>query len=214
MEKKGFKNSYKNTVLYFHENYITRENTNHSGMMLDNIIMHDCEHPIMKEHAKICTENGGDILEVGFGMGISAGYIQSGSIKSHTIIENHFQIADRARDWAADKPNVTIIEGDWRDVYKSGKLKQYDGIFLDPNDIQGSEKMFIKPKYKITKPGCILTFFNSINKTDVRLGYKINENPEVLKIPGTKFYPFNFKQDTLFFGLHQGDIYWMSKKIF
>ena len=35
MEKKGFQNSYKNTVLYFHENYITRENTNHSGMMLD-----------------------------------------------------------------------------------------------------------------------------------------------------------------------------------
>ena len=111
------KNSYKNRLLYFHENYITHENTNHSGRFLDSIIMHDCEHPIMAEHAKICTENGGDILEVGFGMGISAGYIQSGSIKSHTIIENHFQIADRARDWAADKPNVTIIEGDWRDVY-------------------------------------------------------------------------------------------------
>ena len=116
------KNSYKNRLLYFHENYITHENTNHSGRFLDSIIMHDCEHPIMAEHAKICTENGGDILEVGFGMGISAGYIQSGSIKSHTIIENHFQIADRARDWAADKPNVTIIEGDWRDVYLEKKL--------------------------------------------------------------------------------------------
>lgn len=205
---------YRDQVLYFHENFISQDNPNYSGRYNDIIIMHDCEHPIMEEHAKIATENGGDILEVGFGMGISAGYIQSSSIDSHTIIENHPIIADRAREWAVDKPNVKIIEGNWQNVYENGELDKYDGIFLDPNDIQGSEKMFIKPKYKITKPGCILTFFNSVNKTDIRLGYKINENPEVLKIPGTKFYPFNFKQDTLFFGLHQGDIYWMSKKIF
>ena len=205
---------YRDQVLYFHENFISQDNPNHSGKYNDIIIMHDCEHPIMEEHAKIATENGGDILEVGFGMGISAGYIQSSSINSHTIIENHPIIADRAREWALDKPNVKIIEGNWQNIYENGELDKYDGIFLDPNDIQGSEKMFIKPKYKITKPGCILTFFNGINRTDVRLGYKLNENPEVLKIPGTKFYPVNFKQDTLFFGLHQGDIYWMSKKIF
>ena len=214
MKKRGFRKSYKNTLLYFHENYITVENTNHSGRFGDSIIMHDCEHPIMKEHAKICTKNGGDILEVGFGMGISAGYIQSGSIKSHTIIENHFQIADRARDWAADKPNVTIIEGDWRDIYKEGKLKQYDGIFLDPNDISGSEQMFVNPPINITKPGCILTFYNGINRSDVHRGYKENKNPEVLKIPGTEFRPFNWKQDTLFWGLHQGEIYFLPKKVF
>ena len=38
MKKRGFKNNYKDTVLYFHENYITRENTNHSGRNLDKEI--------------------------------------------------------------------------------------------------------------------------------------------------------------------------------
>ena len=33
-------------------------------------IMMEWETPIMKEHAKIVTENSGDILEIGFGMGI------------------------------------------------------------------------------------------------------------------------------------------------
>ena len=35
----------------------------------DYEIMMDWETPIMKEHAKIVTKNGGDILEIGFGMG-------------------------------------------------------------------------------------------------------------------------------------------------
>ena len=74
--------------------------------------------------------------------------------------------------------------------------------------------MFINPLFNITKPGCILTFYNGINQSNVNCGYKINENPEVLKIPGTKFYPFNWKQDTLFWGLHQGDIYFLPKKVF
>ncbi len=39
-------------------------------------IMMSWEHPVMKQHAEIVCKNGGDILEIGFGMGISAQYIQ------------------------------------------------------------------------------------------------------------------------------------------
>lgn len=39
-------------------------------------------------------EGGGDILEIGFGMGISAGHIQANSITSHTIVENHPQVIE------------------------------------------------------------------------------------------------------------------------
>ena len=31
-------------------------------------IMMDWETPLMKKHAEVVTENGGDILEIGFGM--------------------------------------------------------------------------------------------------------------------------------------------------
>lgn len=44
----------------------------------------------MKMLASIVTKNGGDILEVAFGLGISADFIrQHTNIKSHTIIECH-----------------------------------------------------------------------------------------------------------------------------
>ena len=40
-------------------------------------IMMDWETNLMQEHAKVATENGGDILEIGFGMGICANFIQT-----------------------------------------------------------------------------------------------------------------------------------------
>lgn len=92
-------------------------------------VMMSWEDPIMKASADYVCEGGGDILEVGFGMGISAGHIQANSISSHTIVENHPQVIEKAKVWAADKPNVTIIEGDWYAVKDS--LSTYDGIFHD-----------------------------------------------------------------------------------
>lgn len=35
----------------------------------DKFIMMDWEYPLMKRHAEIVCQNGGDILELGFGMG-------------------------------------------------------------------------------------------------------------------------------------------------
>ena len=207
--------SFNDTVLYFHKNYISIENPNYSGHYNDHIIMHDCEHPIMKEHAKICTENGGDILEIGFGMGICSDYIQNHNIKTHTIIESHPQIADRAREWALDKTNVTIIEDTWQNAYNKNKLKTYDGIMFDPSEFEEAEKMFDGSEPIITKPGCILTYYNGLILSQIiNKVCKLNENPKNLNIPGTKYYAFKFKQDTLFDKLHQGDIYWMSKKVF
>ena len=76
--------------------------------------MHEWEDDMMKKHAEIVCENGGDILEVGFGMGISADYIQKQDIKSHTIIENDEVVYEKLIEWAKDKPNVEIIFGDWQ----------------------------------------------------------------------------------------------------
>ena len=53
-------------------------------------VMQRWEDNYMKSLAALVTSQGGKILEVGFGMGISAGYIQkSKTIKSHTVIECH-----------------------------------------------------------------------------------------------------------------------------
>ena len=92
-------------------------------------VMMDWEDDIMKASADYICENGGDILEIGFGMGISANYIQANNINSHTIIENHPQIIEKLKTWAQDKSNVIIVEGDWFDVKDS--LSTYNGLFYD-----------------------------------------------------------------------------------
>ena len=92
-------------------------------------VMMSWEDSLMSASAAYVTENGGDILEVGFGMGISAGYMHSHSINSHTIVENHPEIIPKAIEWASDKSNVTIISQSWYDVKDS--LGTFDGIFYD-----------------------------------------------------------------------------------
>jgi protein arginine N-methyltransferase 2 len=92
-------------------------------------VMMDWEDPLMSASAAYICEGGGDILEIGFGMGISAGYIQQHTINSHTIIENHPDIIPKAQAWAADKSNVNIVEGSWYDVKDT--LSTYDGLFMD-----------------------------------------------------------------------------------
>ena len=108
------------------------ENDKISYVNSDNLaleVMMDWEDTIMSASAAYACENGGDILEIGFGMGISAGYIQQHTINTHTIIENHPQVITKAQAWAADKPNVTIVEGSWYDVKDT--LSTYDGLFYD-----------------------------------------------------------------------------------
>lgn len=94
-------------------------------------VMNSWEHPLMKRHADLACRNGGDILEIGFGMGISANYIQSNNISSHTIVEIHPQILKYLREWSKDIPNVRIIEGDWFD--KIDEICQIKYLFQKKN---------------------------------------------------------------------------------
>ena len=138
-------------------------------------IMHSWEDSMMKKHAEVVCRNGGDILEIGFGMGISATYIQHQNIKSHTIIEIHPVIARKAREWAKDKPNVIIIEADWYDVVDD--LKTYDGIFYDP-ELDPNMRKFPKiVKEKLLKDKGIFSFYNTItNDTNKSNGIKLRNN--------------------------------------
>ena len=116
--------SYIDKTLVFENDkiYYTDEETTFEVMM-------DWEDSIMKASADYVCENRGDILEIGFGMGMSAGYIQANNINSHTIVESHPQIIEKLKLWAADKPNVNIVEDDWYNIKDS--LSTYDGVFYD-----------------------------------------------------------------------------------
>jgi hypothetical protein len=112
--------AFKDNILTFSDDKIVDD--------ADMEVMMDWESPIMEKSAEYICQSKGDILEIGFGMGICADYIQSQGVNSHTIIEIHPQILERLNTWASGKSNVTVIEGDWNSV--SG-LGSYDGIFID-----------------------------------------------------------------------------------
>jgi phospholipid N-methyltransferase len=94
-------------------------------------VMMDWEDSLMKKHAEIVTQFGGDILEIGFGMGISASYIQSYGCKTHTIVELHPELYQRALEFAKIHPNVIVINGDWFELRKELVENNYDGIWYD-----------------------------------------------------------------------------------
>ena len=149
--------SYKDKTLIFESNKIYYNDANNS---IEMEVMMDWEDAVMKKSADYICENGGDILEIGFGMGIAADYIQANSINSHTIVENHPQIIEKAKAWASGKSNVTIIENDWHSVKDS--LSTYDGIFYDTFG-DGNMDKFKDALTNLTKSGSKVTWWNSIN---------------------------------------------------
>ena len=122
-------------------------------------VMSDWEDPIMVKHAEIVTKNGGDILESGFGMGISATHKQSHDINSHTIIEINDDVYERLVEWAKDKPNVITIKGDWADSIPN---KQYDAIFYDPYGDMRNKPNFPWLIAPYCKEGTIVSWYNNV----------------------------------------------------
>jgi hypothetical protein len=120
-------------------------------------VMMDWEAPIMEKSAEFICHNSGDILEIGFGMGICADYIQAQGVNSHTIIELHPQIIERLNTWASGKPNVTIIEGDWANL---SLTDTYDGIFLDTFGDNNWDNFKVFALDKI-KSGGKITYWNN-----------------------------------------------------
>jgi amino acid adenylation domain-containing protein len=108
-------------------------------------VMQDWESPLMEEMARLVTAGGGDILEVGFGMGISATFIQEhgarSGIRSHTIIECNEEVMAQFERWRAGYPDrdIRLIRGRWQEV--TDRLGVYDGVFFDT--YHNDEKEFV-----------------------------------------------------------------------
>ena len=123
-------------------------------------VMMSWETSIMEKSAEYISHNNGDVLEIGFGMGVCADYIQAQGVNTHTIIEIHPQILERLSAWASDKSNVTIIEGDWANL---SLTDTYDGIFIDTygDDNWKSFKDFAIAR---SKPGAKITYWNNFEE--------------------------------------------------
>jgi protein arginine N-methyltransferase 2 len=161
-------------------------------------VMMTWEDSIMKASADYICEGGGDILEIGFGMGISADYVQANSISSHTIVENHPQMIAKAKAWASGKSNVTIVEGDWYDVKDS--LSIYDGIFYDTWADNNTDS-FVNELSNLVKSGTRVTWWNNFTDTD-----------DVFFIDGTTYQAIGVTPDSNIY--FNSSTYYLPKKQF
>ena len=151
--------------LRFTENGIWDEDCNKCG---DDgfIIMHvdhtDYEHAV----ADFITKENYNILEIGYGMGISARRIQTLKPAKHIIIEKVKEIYDKGVEWAKDIDNVTLIHGDC--INEISKLTdKFDGIYhsADKDDV-GRLLSFKDDIKSLAKENCKLVMLNwHINPT-------------------------------------------------
>ncbi len=136
--------------------------------ILNRSVMERWEEPLMRELAKIATSKGGTILEVGFGLGISAGYIQQHKIEEHFIIEANSDVFRKLEEFARQaKHKVTPIFGLWQEVVDSLPNESFDGILFDPavlseNDYKYWHTDFVKHAYRLLKKGGVYTEYSGM----------------------------------------------------
>lgn len=150
-------------------------------------VMMAWEQPIMQKMADLCVNEGDNVLELGFGMGILSDAIQAKKPASHTIVECHKDIIPKLKEWAATPvdgftKNVKIIEGNWVDVNK--QYGKYDAILQDTYADNHKEafKMLIDRHANV---GCKITYWNGL---DTDLGFDNVEFHEVSVTPSSNQY--------------------------
>lgn len=133
-------------------------------------VMEDWETPYMKDLADIATSHGGVVLELGFGMGISAKFIQQHKISKHIIIEANKEVATQARKFSKTaKHPIEILEGFWEHVIEKVPNNSLDGILFDTYPLEEKEIYqnhfnFFPFAYRKLKKGGVFTYYSDETK--------------------------------------------------
>ena len=148
----------KNDEVIITEEYIVlKENTR-------SVVMAKGAKSITEIYAYVVCQNRGHVLDIGFGMGFSANKMSQLS-DTYTCIEINPQIYETAKEWAKDKPNVTILFGDWIDIIPTLD-KKFDGIFFDTHNDPNSHLAEEYAKL-VSKEGTIFSHWNYFQIRDI-----------------------------------------------
>jgi amino acid adenylation domain-containing protein len=153
-------------------------------------VMQDWERPLMRAMAEVVTETHGDILELGFGMAISATYIQEFGARSYTVIEANEGVAEYFKQWKSQFPgrNIRMLQGKWHNVADQLEPESFDGVFFDtvPTDEEEYTREvinnavmaedFFPVAARVLRKGGIFTWYtneiNSLSRRHQRLIFK------------------------------------------
>ena len=134
--------------------------------ILGHPVMESWEEPYMEKLAKIATSNGGKILELGFGLGISASYIQKNEISEHVIIEANREVSVKAQDFANNSRFPTrVLEGLWQDVIHDIPSGYFNGILfdtypLDIHEVHCQHFSFFEHAFRVLSTGGVFTYYS------------------------------------------------------
>jgi guanidinoacetate N-methyltransferase len=111
------------------------------AVLADDEIMEDWQLPLMEAMARIAARAGGDVLEVGFGRGVSASLIQRHGVRSHTIIECNPSIIARFERWKDAYPgrDIRLVPGLWQETI--GDLGEFDAVFFHTYPLDEDESV-------------------------------------------------------------------------
>lgn len=161
-EKIGFPNTYSDwteeTAIY----------DLHTLRIAGHPVMEDWELEYMEALASVATKNGGIVLELGYGMGLSARAVQNRDIQSHYIIECHPQVIQRCISTFQSelaKGRMHVLSGFWQEVTPLLSQESFDGILFDTyplskEEIHSNHFFFFKEAYRLLKKGGILTYYS------------------------------------------------------
>lgn len=132
-------------------------------------VMMDWEDPIMKRSAELlseCNEQGGVVLNIGFGMGIIDEYLETYKPKKHYISEAHPKVLEKMRaDGWYDKENVVVLEGRWQETVPKllDEGVYLDGIYYDTfsEHYQDLVDLF-DSVVGLLSPGGVFSYFNGL----------------------------------------------------
>lgn len=139
----------------------------------DEEIMEDWQTPMMRVMAEIATRSHGDVLEIGFGRGVSAGFIQEFGVRSHTIVECNDSVVDRFKLWRGKFPDedIRLVHSRWQDA--ADRLDTYDAIFFHTYPLNEAEYMeqvldsatfaehFFATAAGLLRPGGVFTYLSN-----------------------------------------------------
>eukprot|EP00929_Paragymnodinium_shiwhaense_P049073 TRINITY_DN24769_c1_g1_i1.p1 TRINITY_DN24769_c1_g1~~TRINITY_DN24769_c1_g1_i1.p1 ORF type:complete len:263 (+),score=71.30 TRINITY_DN24769_c1_g1_i1:65-853(+) len=136
--------------------------------ILGKPVMESWETPYMEALAAAACEHGGRVLEVGFGLGISAGFIDGHEgVTEHVILEANDEVFGKAQCWAARAARrTTVLQGFWQDLVCQLPDASFDAILFDVFPLDSEEAAgdgevgpFFPHAARLLRPGGIFTFY-------------------------------------------------------
>jgi len=178
-------------------------------------IMSKYEDKIMKESAKVLCQNGGSVLNVGFGMGIIDSYIRDLNPSKHTIVEIHPDVVNKAKEMGFEE-NIRHIDWvDFVDECKSNGTK-FDAVYFDTFTFDDPEwNLFtIFGIDSILNEGGIYCYFNG-EAARVQNIYRLMSNkgwqPHAIEIPKEEINDSSIDENHRLYQKENYDLIWYIK---